>query len=114
LAPRRGRREKERRWGIASTEAADQDLKRLKKKNRSAFQEIDNFISEVLPVTPRPPRAEELRAPYDGCLGIHIGRDRYRVIWELDAEIRTVVILRVGPKKRRGGGTIYDDPRPTA
>jgi mRNA-degrading endonuclease RelE of RelBE toxin-antitoxin system len=65
-----------------------------------------------LAVHPWPPQADELREPYDGCLGIHIGRDKYRIIWEVDSEIHTVVILRVGPKKRRGGGTIFDEPRP--
>lgn len=57
-------------------------------------------------------RAEALREPWDGCWGIHIGQDRYRVIWEVDVEIQTVFVLRVGPKERRGRGTIYDEPRP--
>jgi mRNA-degrading endonuclease RelE of RelBE toxin-antitoxin system len=112
LAPRRGRPGPERTWGIASTEVADADLARLKKINRSAYQEVDHFIKEVLAVDPSPPGAEELRPPWEGCQSIHIGRDRYRVIWEVDLEIQVVYVLRVGPKKRRGGGTIYDAPRP--
>lgn len=112
MAGRRGRPKKERRWGIASTEEADRDLARLKKNNRPAYQEVTKFIEEELAYMPWPPQADELRPPYDGCFGIHVGQDKYRIIWEVDTEIQTVWILRVGPKKRRGGGTIYDDPRP--
>jgi mRNA-degrading endonuclease RelE of RelBE toxin-antitoxin system len=43
---------------------------------------------------------------------MHMGRDRYRVIWEVDPEIKTVFVLRVGPKERPGKGTIYQAPRP--
>ena len=57
-------------------------------------------------------RAEALEGEWEGTYGVHIGRDRYRVIWEFDAEIRTVIVLAVGPKTLASGGTIYDRPRP--
>jgi mRNA-degrading endonuclease RelE of RelBE toxin-antitoxin system len=67
---------------------------------------------EGLQLGPWPAEAEGLREPWDGCYGVHVGRDRYRVIWEVDIEIRVVYVLRVGPKRKATGGTIYDDPRP--
>jgi mRNA-degrading endonuclease RelE of RelBE toxin-antitoxin system len=57
-------------------------------------------------------QADALQGDWEGCYGIHVGQDRYRVIWEYDREIRTVFVLRVGPKQRRKRGTIYDESRP--
>ncbi|MGI8945128.1 MAG: type II toxin-antitoxin system RelE family toxin [Thermoleophilaceae bacterium] len=87
-------------------------MNRLRRNNRPAYQEVVRFL-EGLQRWPWPVNAEALREPWDGCYGVHVGRDRYRVIWEVDSEIQTVFVLRVGPKERRGGGTIYDDPRPS-
>jgi mRNA-degrading endonuclease RelE of RelBE toxin-antitoxin system len=48
---------------------------------------------------------------WEGARRVHCAKDTYRVIWEMDDERGAVVILRIG-KKRQGGGTIYDLPRP--
>jgi hypothetical protein len=63
-----------------------------------------------------------LEEEWEGCFAVHVGRDRYRVIWEimppvedyenLADEVVPIVILRVGPKTDEHGHTIYDSPRP--
>jgi hypothetical protein len=59
---------------------------------------------------------------WEGCYAAHVGRDRYRVIWELlDPEpdpdqiaeqLISVLIIRVGPKTDSSGHTIYEQGRP--
>jgi mRNA-degrading endonuclease RelE of RelBE toxin-antitoxin system len=66
---------------------------------------------EGLQELPWPENSEALREPWEGCHAAHVGQDLYRVIWEVDLEIRVVYVLRVGPKDKRHG-TIYDEPRP--
>lgn len=83
-----------RRYGLACSEIAEAGLKEIKRTNQSAYQEIERFI-------------EGLRSyPFQGYLlekgelaglrATHIARDRYRVVWEVDEEIRTVFVLHVG------------------
>jgi hypothetical protein len=66
-----------------------------------------------------------LEDEWEGCFAVHIGNDRYRVIWEIlppvedcegdpGDEVVPIVILRVGPKTDERGHTIYESPRPTA
>lgn len=64
-----------------------------------------------------------LDGEWEGCYAVHIGRDRFRVIWELmppiedydsGDELIPVVILRVGPKTDPWGRAIYDAPRPSS
>jgi hypothetical protein len=65
-----------------------------------------------------------LRGEWEGCYCVHLGHDRFRVIWEIldpepdydgpeGAEVIPVVVLRIGPKTQRGGETIYEQTRPT-
>jgi hypothetical protein len=59
-----------------------------------------------------------LRDNWDGCMAVHCGRDRYRIIWEVlepeddysgeADEVTPVVVLRIGPKTDSRGRSVYD------
>lgn len=68
------------------------------------LRQLENF--------PWPGGAYELHGDLAGLWAAHVGRDKYRVIWWFDIEIRTVVVIRVGPKDTPGGGEIYDEIAP--
>jgi hypothetical protein len=94
-------------------------MAQLRRRDRKAHQEVEHLF-DVLERNPE--CGYELRPPWDGCLAAHVGRDRYRVIWELldpqmdytgvADEVVVVAILRVGPKTDASGRTIYDRERP--
>jgi mRNA-degrading endonuclease RelE of RelBE toxin-antitoxin system len=92
----------------AYSDAAIEDLKRLKRVDRKAFQ---NAMEAIEAVRMMPRMGTPLRDKWEGCLHRHFGRDKYRVIWDVDDDDRVVGILRVG-KKKLPHGTIYDEPRP--
>jgi mRNA-degrading endonuclease RelE of RelBE toxin-antitoxin system len=96
-----------------------EDLRLLKRQDPKAHREVDQMFDKL---ELKPDLGYELRDEWEGCRAIHVGRDRYRVIWEvLDPEpdytgvadeVVPVVILRVGPKTDAAGRTIYDRGRP--
>lgn len=94
-------------------------MRRLERRDKSAHQEIERLF-DVIERTPD--FGYELRDQWEGCIAVHAGRDRYRIIWELldperdytgvAAEVIPVVILSVGPKTDASGRSIYDRERP--
>jgi hypothetical protein len=95
-------------------------MDQLQRRDRKAHREVEQLF-DVLERAPD--CGYELRPPWDGCLAAHVGRDRYRVIWELldpqidyagaTDEVVVVAILRVGPKTDASGRTIYERERPS-
>jgi hypothetical protein len=94
-------------------------MRALKRRDPKTHREIERLF-DVIETTPD--MGYELRDEWEGCMAVHCGRDRYRVIWEplppeedydgITDEIIPVVILRVGPKTDSAGRTIYEDGRP--
>jgi hypothetical protein len=93
-------------------------MDRIKRRDRKAYSEIGKFFREL-------EKTEGLGYPLRGELAgyraAHVYSDRYRVIWrELpeienyagaeDDKVVPVEVLRVGPKKTAGEGTIYEQP----
>ena len=61
----------------------------------------------------------ELADEWAGYRAVHIGNDRYRVIWRIDppeedytraegCQVVPVVVVRIGPKTNMMGKSIYD------
>jgi mRNA-degrading endonuclease RelE of RelBE toxin-antitoxin system len=103
------------RYEVQYEDEARQDLKLLKKWDIKAWREIQKLF-DTLETTPD--LGYELGGAWAGCMAVHVGKDRYRVIWELFPpeddysgladQVVPVVILRVGPKTDRRGRTIYE------
>jgi hypothetical protein len=93
----------------------------LRRRDRSAWQKYDE-LSDLLRVDPE--IGYELEDEWTGYRAIHIGNDRYRVIWRIDppeedyerpegSQVIPVIVVRIGPKTSAVGVTIYDiEPPP--
>lgn len=94
-------------------------MRLLKRRDPTTHKEV-NGLFDVIERTPD--FGYELRDEWAGCMAVHCGRDRYRVIWEqlepvedlegIADEVIPVVILTVGPKTNTAGRTIYETGRP--
>jgi len=62
-------------------------------------------------VSEYPTSGTPLDGRWEGARAVHFWHDDYRLVWENDDEVETIIVLRIGRKKRRRG-TIYDLPRP--
>lgn len=96
-------------WHVFYTDEALKSLKRLKKHDRIAYQQARSMIGLVA----EDPDAMgyPLDGRWHGARACHFGRDRYRLIWELNDERHAITVLLVGAKQQRRS-TIYDRPRP--
>lgn len=54
----------------------------------------------------------KLRDEWAGARSLHFGRDRYRLIWQVNGSEAEVIVLRVG-RKATSRGTIYQEGRPS-
>jgi mRNA-degrading endonuclease RelE of RelBE toxin-antitoxin system len=54
----------------------------------------------------------ELRDEWAGARSLHFGRDRYRLIWQVNTGEAEIIVLRVGCKATPRG-TIYQEDRPS-
>jgi mRNA-degrading endonuclease RelE of RelBE toxin-antitoxin system len=62
----------------------------------------------------RLPRTPSWAVSYgtSGQVRLHFGRDRYRLIWQVNGSEAEVIVLRVG-RKATSRGTIYQEGRPS-
>lgn len=99
-------------------------MRRLRRQDPKTHREIQGPGGLFDNLESTPDLGYALEGEWEGCYAVHIGRDRYRVIWELlppvedyegdpGDEVVPVVILRVGPKTDEQGHTIYESPRPS-
>jgi len=103
---------------VRLTLAAHDDLKQLKRRDISTYNQVNKLLDTI---EQTPDLGYPLRDEWEGCLAVHCGRDRYRVIWEILApeedysgatdKVIPVAILRIGPKNDSHGRTIYDEGR---
>jgi hypothetical protein len=94
----------------------------LKRRASKVYKEARKLF-RVLEKTPD--LGYPLEDEWEGCFAVHVGSDRYRVIWEIlppvddyagasGDQVIPVVVLRVGPKTDEYKRTIYEQPRPPA
>jgi len=93
-------------------------MRALKRRDPQTYREIDALFERI---EQTPDLGYELHGEWGGCMAVHCGRDRYRVIWKvLDPEedytrvadlVVPVVVIAVGPKTDSRGRTIYERPR---
>lgn len=94
---------------VGRTRVADEDLSGLRRRQRKVYAEACALIASL---SDDPFIGYELRDEWAGARSVHFARDRYRLIWQIDDEDKTVVVLRVGRKENSRGGTIYEDGPP--
>ncbi len=111
-----------RRHEIVLTPDARADLRRLAKRDPKTHRQIQGPKGLFDALEQTPDLGYPLQGEWEGCFAVHVGNDRYRVIWELlpatedykggpGDEVVPVAILRVGPKTDGTGRTIYNAPR---
>jgi hypothetical protein len=94
----------------------------IRRLDRKAYGEIQKFFMELEKTADL---GSAMHAEWEGCRRAHVLNDLYRVIWQdmpeiedyeggADDTVVPVVVLRVGSKAPPGGGTIYQEPRPSA
>lgn len=91
----------------------------LKRRDLQTYREVNRLLDLI---ETEPSLGYELQGPWAGCMAVHCGRDRYRVIWiVLDPEedytgttdwVVPITVVRVGPKTDSRGATIYERGRP--
>lgn len=112
------------RYEVVLTAEGRADLRRLKKQDPKTHKEIQGPGGLFDQLEKTPDLGYPLEDDWEGCFAVHVGRDRYRVIWEMlpavedyegdpEDEVIAVAILRVGPKTDEYGHTIYQSPRPS-
>lgn len=111
------------RYVVEKTSQARADLKALKARDPKTWRQIEGSGGLFDQLEKSPDFGYALDGEWEGCYAVHVGRDRYRVIWEPmepiedyagdpGDELIVVAILRVGPKTDPWGHTIYEAPRP--
>lgn len=107
-------------YRVGRTDAAIEDLHRLRKASRPLWRQAERLIKSL---AVDPFRGYSLHGEWLGCRGAHFGSDEYRLIWELmpieedcrgaeGDKVTPVIVLCVGLKTDPQEGVIYDQPRP--
>ena len=91
------------------TDEALDDLSRLRKLARPVYQEALKLVDEVCAAPEL--EGKPLKREWEGCRSKHFGRDRYRLVWEVDDERECIVVLRVAHRGAQGT-PVYNKPRP--
>jgi mRNA-degrading endonuclease RelE of RelBE toxin-antitoxin system len=88
---------------IELTATAVDSLRRV--ADRKVLREVGKAIDGLA----RGPEAQgkPLEVPLDGVWSIHAARDRYRVLYEIDARKRRVTILLVGARRPGKASDVY-------
>lgn len=82
------------RWEIILTRQAEKALRHLPK---IWLRLMDRAIMG-LGQNPRPPEAQNLVGPYDNLYRLRV--DEWRILYAVEAEQRTVLILEIAPKQQ--------------
>jgi len=95
-------------------------MARLKRRAPKLHKQVEHLFRAL---EKTPDLGYPLEGEWEGCFAVHVGDDRYRVIWEIQPpiddytgragdQVTPVVVLRVGPKTDGQHRTIYEQPRP--